>query len=230
MASRNIPWVRILAEGAVIVVSILLAFGVDAWWDGQRDHMDQVRLLQAVQGDLATYEGVLESDVVGITRLVDANRALVLSLSSVPDGELVTVPAATIRAALEFPSLRIPLNGLDRTGVADPQLRSLIRQWEAEVRATDDHFDRVREAVSSQVRPLLGAELELSPLDTQINDWFEHEIVPPDDAVRVRKTIALANAISGRGSLLGAASVGLNRLVTLSAQVQERITAELNAG
>jgi hypothetical protein len=213
----------------MIVISILLAFGVDAWWDGQRDRIEQVRLLQAVQGDLATYERVLDSHAASIMGLVQANGALVHSLSSVPDGEFVTVPAATIRAALEFPSLRIPLNGLDRTGVADAQLRSLIRQWEAEVRATDDHFNRVRDAVHSQVRPLLGAELELSPLDTQINDWFEHGIVPPDDAVRVRKTIALANAISGRGSLLGAASVGLNRLLRLSAQVQERITVELDA-
>ena len=30
--ARQIPWLRIFAEGVVIVVSILLAFGIEAWW------------------------------------------------------------------------------------------------------------------------------------------------------------------------------------------------------
>jgi hypothetical protein len=29
----EIPWIRIFVEGAVIVGSILLAFGIDAWWE-----------------------------------------------------------------------------------------------------------------------------------------------------------------------------------------------------
>ena len=30
----QIPWLRVLVEGVVIVGSILLAFGLQAWWDG----------------------------------------------------------------------------------------------------------------------------------------------------------------------------------------------------
>ncbi|MEM7430504.1 MAG: hypothetical protein AAF351_01065 [Pseudomonadota bacterium] len=30
---KDIPWKRLTAEGAAIVVSILLAFAIDAWWD-----------------------------------------------------------------------------------------------------------------------------------------------------------------------------------------------------
>jgi hypothetical protein len=29
----SIPWLRVLLEGVVIVGSILLAFGIDAWWE-----------------------------------------------------------------------------------------------------------------------------------------------------------------------------------------------------
>ncbi len=32
--TRQIPWLRVFAEGVVIVVSVLLAFGIDAWWGG----------------------------------------------------------------------------------------------------------------------------------------------------------------------------------------------------
>ena len=35
---RQIPWRRILIEGAVIVVSILLAFSIDTWWNDRIEH------------------------------------------------------------------------------------------------------------------------------------------------------------------------------------------------
>jgi hypothetical protein len=35
--SRSIPWPRILAEGGAIVVSILFAFGIQAWWEGRQE-------------------------------------------------------------------------------------------------------------------------------------------------------------------------------------------------
>ena len=35
MSTRSIPWLRVFVEGAVIVGSILLAFGIDAAWEGQ---------------------------------------------------------------------------------------------------------------------------------------------------------------------------------------------------
>jgi hypothetical protein len=38
---RDIPWKRLLVEGAAILASILLAFAIDAWW---QDHSDQIRL------------------------------------------------------------------------------------------------------------------------------------------------------------------------------------------
>jgi hypothetical protein len=35
--SRQFPSLRVLAEGVVIVGSILLAFGIDAWWEGRQE-------------------------------------------------------------------------------------------------------------------------------------------------------------------------------------------------
>jgi hypothetical protein len=40
----RIPWLRILVEGAVIVGSILLAFGIDAWWDAAQDRGVEQRI------------------------------------------------------------------------------------------------------------------------------------------------------------------------------------------
>ena len=49
---QNIPWLRILAEGTVIVISILLAFAIDAWWEGKQQRHNETVLLQALLDDL----------------------------------------------------------------------------------------------------------------------------------------------------------------------------------
>ncbi len=49
--SREIPWPRIFAEGGAILVSILLAFWIDAWWDDRSDEHQERALLNALLQD-----------------------------------------------------------------------------------------------------------------------------------------------------------------------------------
>ncbi len=46
---RNFPWSYVFAEGAIIVVSILLAFAIDAWWDGQKDRLEEREILHGLE-------------------------------------------------------------------------------------------------------------------------------------------------------------------------------------
>lgn len=48
------PWIRAIGEGAVIVVSILLAFVIDAAWQDSQEHVATREMLVAVQGELAS--------------------------------------------------------------------------------------------------------------------------------------------------------------------------------
>ena len=48
-ASRQpIPWTRVLVEGVVIVGSILMAFGIEAWWDGAQERAEEAQLLASL--------------------------------------------------------------------------------------------------------------------------------------------------------------------------------------
>ena len=38
--TKKIPWLRVWVEGVVIVVSILLAFGIQAWWDERQESQE----------------------------------------------------------------------------------------------------------------------------------------------------------------------------------------------
>jgi len=37
----NSSWARVLAEGSAIVVSILLAFGIQAWWEERQERTEE---------------------------------------------------------------------------------------------------------------------------------------------------------------------------------------------
>jgi hypothetical protein len=63
--TQEIPWRRIAVEGAAIVISILLAFSIDAWWDTKQRQNDEVRSMSALLTDLKSYrEGLVWNDGV----------------------------------------------------------------------------------------------------------------------------------------------------------------------
>ena len=63
MANRlQIHWPRILAEGAAIVISILLAFWIQAWWDERQERSNEVIVLQSLLDDLLAKQEGLERD------------------------------------------------------------------------------------------------------------------------------------------------------------------------
>ncbi len=48
----QIPWLRVFVEGVVIVGSILLAFGLQAWWEGRQERAMEAEYLTRLVGDL----------------------------------------------------------------------------------------------------------------------------------------------------------------------------------
>ncbi len=67
---REIPWPRIFAEGTAIVVSILLAFWIQAWWQERADRADEAaslaRLVRDLDDDIRDLEGNLDRAGTGL--------------------------------------------------------------------------------------------------------------------------------------------------------------------
>lgn len=81
-ASQTLPWKRLLAEAVAIVVSILLAFAIDAWWDNRNDrHTEQV-LLQRLKADFTE----IQSAILMIEAEHRETSAACIALMSIPDG------------------------------------------------------------------------------------------------------------------------------------------------
>ena len=58
MSSLLREWKRLLVEGVVIVVSILLAFAIDAWWDERQQLSDAEDQVERVVAELQSKRGI----------------------------------------------------------------------------------------------------------------------------------------------------------------------------
>ena len=57
--TKQIPWPRVFVEGAVIVGSILLAFGIDSWWQDVQDQRQEQAYLEQLLDDLYANQAVV---------------------------------------------------------------------------------------------------------------------------------------------------------------------------
>jgi hypothetical protein len=56
-------WAFLVAEAVLIVASILLAFAIDAWWDGRQQDERRMELLQALHADLTATAADLDAAI-----------------------------------------------------------------------------------------------------------------------------------------------------------------------
>ena len=84
----QIPWLRVFVEGVVIVGSILLAFGIQAWWDGVQQEQQEEAYLTAVSGELRTVKARMEdwiSQTEDWTQAGDSLLGFTLGGSEIPE-------------------------------------------------------------------------------------------------------------------------------------------------
>jgi len=134
--SKNIPWLRILVEGFVIVGSILLAFGIDTWWDGLQQQAEEQRILTGLEADFSATVATLNT-VVGRHRGY-AERAD--ALEGMSEAEMLAIPSDSVdlymRAMAQYMTFE-PRGGTLPALVAagqlgliqDPELRDLLAEW-----------------------------------------------------------------------------------------------------
>ena len=81
----QVEWGNLFIEGVVIVVSILLAFAIDAWWDGKQQAAAEAEQLQRVTAELAANSTRLESKLVSLERARDATKNLMFYMGPDPE-------------------------------------------------------------------------------------------------------------------------------------------------
>ncbi len=137
-----IPWKRIAVQATAIVISILLAFAIDAWWAERQERELEHRTLEALRSDLEATNKELDR----LLRGVATARANFSRFQSASPAELVELDSEEVRLTIvslvtpaSFNPITATHDALSNDGrlglISDPELLRHLSNWQ---RALDD--------------------------------------------------------------------------------------------
>jgi len=192
--SKQIPWLRVLVEGAVIVGSILLAFGLQAWWEGRQERDQEIRVLEALLTEFETNRAVLPSFMDRHRQGSEAAADIQERLREAGDGNTITLldtllfwPLATptfdpatgaVSAALESGDLRF---------IPAATLRQAVAGWPSRIVDARENEDQL----NTQDRPALVDVLSRQVDVGLVTDLFLEHTFDPRAGIASHRTLSL---------------------------------------
>lgn len=156
--SRIIPWKTITVEAVAIVMSILLAFAIDAWWAEKKDgDVERVALL-ALRSDFVESR----EQLAWVLRSLESARTDFARFQSITTTELIEIDPKAIRSFLTalvknhtFDPVTATLDALANDGrlglISDAQLLAQLSIWQRKLDNIEDISFELR-AESMRVR------------------------------------------------------------------------------
>jgi hypothetical protein len=158
---REIPWPRILAEGGAIVVSILLAFGIQAWWDGKQQQQELEDILRSLHDDFSQNLVIIDAASEGHKNIARAAEHLMKHTGADgigngrPEEVAQAIMAITDRALLQprRGSLDSILNSGRWESLDNVELRSELAEWPAILAHLNTRESQAIETVTDHLEP-----------------------------------------------------------------------------
>lgn len=98
--NQQIGWRRAITEGLVIVASILLAFGIEAWWAERQESQRRDALMEDLQAEIlanvASLEDALERQRLRVTRIEVLLNELTPGAAGIARDSLLSLQSAVL--------------------------------------------------------------------------------------------------------------------------------------
>ena len=168
--SNDVAWKRIFAEGVAIVVSILLAFAIEAWWSIFQDRAEEQGILIGLKSEFEHNLSLIETEidyrnavVRSILRIFDASSSQSRIESEIIDELIGDV---TWWANIEYS--RGAIDGLIQSGrlnlIANERLRNALASIPSVYAYTTRAELNDRDTTNAVVIPFLNSHASLSQI------------------------------------------------------------------
>ena len=167
---NRVPWKRLIAEAAAIVISILLAFAIDAWWEGYGDRKSEQWLLHRLKADFVEIQTAIQL----IEQEHRETSAACIALLDFPNGApLPNSPEVDRMVAVVFLTSRTfnPGSGaaaafLNSEGamlVQNQPLANLLLAWPGVVEELQEEDAYLQAGIANRWIPFLKSRVNLGP-------------------------------------------------------------------
>ena len=168
MTIPPISWKRIFVEGSAIVVSILLAFAIDAWWQDRQQRDSDLAHLQGVLNELRHHKVLLDEAMKSHRATLDIGYEFFDLLSPEPTeeeahriAELLDLMSNFYRINAPFGSLQTAISSGALARLQDVRLSSRIASWPTTIDDLLEEQDDAGQFYVFDVFARLGQRLSL---------------------------------------------------------------------
>lgn len=211
---RQVPkdwrWGRVVAEGLLIVLSILLAFGIEAWWSERGERHAAVEALQGLRDDFVENLGRLASAKSEHVEIRDASVRLLAMTGpeadvTVSDLVMDTLVIALIGGPKVFP-VTATYDALIASGQIDllesAALRRELASWSTVIADLGEVEREARAQMDQRLLPFLWDYVPVVTLDLNVLSEYEGwDLEPSRFPSRYRellRSIRFENAVEER--------------------------------
>ncbi len=174
MTKREIPWLRVAIEGVVIVGSILLAFGIDAWWSHRADQAQERSILEGLYTEFSANLESLEATITEHRRTLDNSRQLLQLIGPVSeahDAEQLDSLVACFLASPSFEPTTGNLSALLSSGtlrlISNDSLRVKVAAWKDTLIDMKQEEAEAELFIEQQILPFLLDSFPLRTMDAR---------------------------------------------------------------
>jgi len=236
---QGIPWPRIAAEGAAIVVSILLAFAIDAWWGERQSRFQEQTILATLIEEFQDKQRTIEAGR-RFNAAMQSSIQQLLDIGLGDDTDFSEQRVDALLADLWWYNDRTDwttgaLNSLILSGnlslISDGTLRARLIEWWARFDVIGGFADADKSFYFDRQLPYWSEHAYLP----QILDQMEHVPGNPDDRYEYGRKLSPKSRLDHSDllrdrqfqNLLVERSVGLADLVTIGFNNLEHDLAEM---
>jgi hypothetical protein len=199
---------RAVGEGLVILLSILLAFGIDAWWDERGVRLEVQRELQNVAGELGANRERITQSLAFLDRISEGTTDLLGRLDARPDESVIMVPdtvawlgqSVPVSPDLSFGALDALVSSGRLAFVADPVARAGLSQLRGRIGDAEEGQLRLVQLYDAYYMPLLAPSIDLSAVYA-VGDFFWSSDRSSARALPSRSAVAFPNSQEVRNYL-----------------------------
>jgi hypothetical protein len=165
LGDGKIPWRRALLEAVVVVTSILMAFGLNAWWASVEGRQHERRSLSALKGEFSLVRDSLESQRMRREWARHVTEALIAQIQGEPraPADSLLLWSSGLSLQLDFDPPRAVYDDLVSSGgtqlIRSDSLRMAIAQYASQLELVRHADEQAWTTWEERIQPLLEGRI-----------------------------------------------------------------------